>query len=71
MFIEKSETNMGISNSVIEILESTHLIRPEWRSGARWYELTHDRLIKPIKDSNKAWFDEVERERLKACLGIQ
>ena len=55
-----------MSNTVIEILEDMHLIRPEWRSGARWYELTHDRLIKPIKDSNKAWYDERDKERLKA-----
>lgn len=35
----------------ISILENMHLIRSEIRAGARWYELTHDRLIKPILDT--------------------
>ncbi len=45
----------GIPNSVIEVLESQHLIRPELRSGSRWYELTHDRFIRPIQKSNQEW----------------
>ncbi|MCJ7626717.1 MAG: ATP-binding protein, partial [Anaerolineaceae bacterium] len=45
----------GISNSVIDILEDMHLIRAEWRAGARWYELTHDRFIDPILASNNAF----------------
>jgi len=45
----------GISNSVIDILENMHLIRAEWRAGARWYELTHDRFIDPILSSNNAF----------------
>ena len=48
----------GIDNKVVDNLESKYLVRREWRSGASWYELTHDRLIKPIKDSNKEWFDK-------------
>ncbi|MER5176507.1 MAG: YncE family protein [Candidatus Nitrosocosmicus sp.] len=53
----------GIENKVIEILEDKYLIRREWRSGASWYELTHDRLINPIKDSNKKW--KIEQDRKK------
>ena len=53
-----------VDSSVIVSLESNHLIREVWLSGARWYELTHDRLIGPIKDSNKEWLDEREQERL-------
>jgi hypothetical protein len=30
-----------------------------------WYELTHDRLIKPIIDSNIEWKDEREKEKEK------
>lgn len=44
----------GMPNSVMEELEAQHLIRAEWRAGARWYELTHDRLIGPIRASNRA-----------------
>jgi YVTN family beta-propeller protein len=44
-----------IDSRVIDIFEKEHLIRSEWRSGALWYELTHDRLIQPIKKSNEKW----------------
>ena len=45
----------GIDNNVILTLEDKYLIRREVRAGAPWYELTHDRMIKPIKDSNRKW----------------
>jgi YVTN family beta-propeller protein len=45
----------GISNTVVDILEKRYIIRKEERAGAKWYELTHDRFIKPIKDSNNLW----------------
>lgn len=34
------------------------MIRKEARSDVQWYELTHDRLIKPIKDSNQRWYEK-------------
>lgn len=43
----------GIANDVIDELQSKHIIRAEWRAGGRWYELTHDSLIKAVQDSNK------------------
>jgi YVTN family beta-propeller protein len=49
-------------DKVISILESKYLIRAERRSGAKWYEITHDRLIGPIKASNLKW-KEHERNR--------
>ena len=45
----------SIPNSVVDILENLHIIRGEWRAGAGWYELTHDRLIGPIQKSNHKW----------------
>ena len=42
-------------DKLIDILEKKYLIRREWRSGANWYELTHDRIIGPIKKSNSRW----------------
>jgi hypothetical protein len=48
----------GIDNKIVGSLESKYLVRRELRSRASWYELTHDRLIKPIKDSNNEWFDK-------------
>jgi tetratricopeptide (TPR) repeat protein len=53
----------GIDNKVVESLEDKYLIRREWRAGASWYELTHDRLIKPIGDSNKEWFDKQNKSK--------
>ena len=57
-----ADSTAGMSNSAVDILEHKYLIRREWRAGATWYELTHDRLIEPIKDSNKEWLDKIERE---------
>jgi hypothetical protein len=45
----------GIPNEVVHVLAAQHLIRPEVRSGSRWYELTHDRFIRPIQKSNLEW----------------
>jgi YVTN family beta-propeller protein len=67
--LESSEDE--IDSNVIGILESNHLIRVEWRSGTKWYELTHDRLIGPIKESNKQWKDEQEKETLKAIAEMK
>ncbi len=44
-----------VPNVAVEVLENNHLIRGEWRAGSRWYELTHDRFIKPIQRSNADW----------------
>jgi YVTN family beta-propeller protein len=51
----ESKSTGGISNTVVDILEKRYIIRKEERAGAKWYELTHDRFIKPIKDSNNLW----------------
>ena len=48
-------TTGGIPNSVVKRLEELHVIRGEMRAGAYWYELTHDRLVEPILQSNRAW----------------
>ena len=48
----------GLPNHVIEELEKTYLVRAEKRGGATWYELSHDRLIQPVRLNNTAWFDK-------------
>jgi WD40 repeat protein len=40
--------------AAVEQLERRRLLRSEWRANARWFELTHDRLIAPIERSNPA-----------------
>jgi hypothetical protein len=47
----------------LSLFTNKHLIRSEWRAGARWYELTHDRIVNPILASNKRW---QEQEFLKS-----
>jgi hypothetical protein len=39
----------------LRALEDAHVIRAETRRGAHWYELAHDRLVAPVRDSNAAW----------------
>jgi WD40 repeat protein len=66
MVYQAPESTGGIPNSSIDVLESMHLIRAESRSGARWYELTHDRFIEPILSSNKKYNEErAEKERVE------
>ena len=43
----------GMPWKAVHVLEGRHVIRAEWRSNAHWYELTHDRLIGPIRASNR------------------
>ncbi|MBN2005717.1 MAG: peptidoglycan DD-metalloendopeptidase family protein [Anaerolineae bacterium] len=45
----------GLLNAVVTALENHHLIRAETRGGSRWYELSHDRLVEPIVQSNRGW----------------
>ncbi|MFQ5848442.1 MAG: hypothetical protein ACE5IQ_12330, partial [Candidatus Methylomirabilales bacterium] len=53
------EQTEGVPNTVVDVLEGTHLIRAELRAGSRWYELTHDRFIGPIQKSNEIWRQHV------------
>ena len=47
----------GIAIKAVELLDKAHLVRGEMRSGALWYELTHDKFIEPILLANKRWRD--------------
>jgi hypothetical protein len=54
----------AIPNAAVDVLEEKHLIRAEARPGGeRWYELTHDRFIGPIRDSNRVWKEHYERRQ--------
>ena len=48
----------GLANDLVEALVHTHLVRGEQRLGATWYELAHDRLIRPVHENNTAWFSD-------------
>ena len=65
------EETGGIPNAAVDKFVDQHVIRGELRGGARWYELTHDRLIEPIISSNRQWMiersgAEQTRQRLEA-----
>jgi WD40 repeat protein len=51
------EATAGLSNALIDQLYDSYLVRKERRLNATWYELAHDRLVKPILGDNKEWFD--------------
>lgn len=42
----------GLPNPAVDALENRHVIRAETRAGARWYELTHDRFLRPVEQAN-------------------
>lgn len=54
--VEGEITTGGIPNAAVRSLEDAHVVRAEEIRGARWYELTHDRLIEPVRAANSAWW---------------
>ena len=50
-----------IPEESLSALEKKYVIRVDRRPSGRWYQLTHDRLIKPIKKSNKERKDQLTR----------
>lgn len=60
----------GMPNEIVDELVFRNLIRCEERANANWFELAHDRFIKPIQDSNHLWLSkragvEESRQRLE------
>lgn len=49
------EETGGVPTKTVDELVNQHLVISEIRGGAKWVELTHDRLIDPIKASNEKW----------------
>ena len=47
----------SLPNAAIDELSESdvNIVRSEVRSGGRWYELSHDRLIAPVVASNEDW----------------
>jgi WD40 repeat protein len=65
-----SEETGGIKNSAVDALEHQHILRAEVRAGSRWYELTHDRFIEPIKSSNAVYWLQQMRMRRRIISGL-
>jgi conflict system STAND superfamily ATPase/D-alanyl-D-alanine carboxypeptidase-like protein len=45
----------NLPNKVVDLLHEAHLLRVEEVRGGKWYELSHDRFIAPILQSNAKW----------------
>jgi WD40 repeat protein len=56
--LKGSGESLKLSDQVINLLEDAHLVRSETRRGSIWYELSHDRLIRPVRNSNTEWFEK-------------
>lgn len=50
-----STKSAGLDNALIDRLVDSYVVRMEHRAGASWFELSHDRLVKPIEQDSKAW----------------
>ena len=50
------ERSGELENRAIQLLVNAYLVRGEKRGGATWFELSHDRLIGPVRADNAAWF---------------
>lgn len=46
----------GLPLPAIESLIDAGVIRSEERNGVRWLELSHDRLVRPIRNDNESWY---------------
>ncbi|HYR08691.1 MAG TPA: ATP-binding protein, partial [Longimicrobium sp.] len=54
-----AEKTGELPTRLVELLDIRfRLVRPELRGTATWYELTHDRFIAPIRESNRRYFLE-------------
>ncbi|HZJ64822.1 MAG TPA: hypothetical protein VFD36_15015, partial [Kofleriaceae bacterium] len=53
----------GLPNRVVAFLEDRRLVHAEDRATGRWYEITHDRLIRPIRVVNARWRVEFDVDR--------
>lgn len=52
------ESSGNLPNQAIWFLVDAYLVRAEKRGGSIWFELSHDRLIGPVRENNHRWFDQ-------------
>jgi WD40 repeat protein len=55
--LREQGTSGGLDNDSVDRLVATHLVRSEERDGKTWFELAHDRLVTPVRNSNNAWLE--------------
>ncbi|MEI7773046.1 MAG: hypothetical protein WCI67_23860, partial [Chloroflexales bacterium] len=54
--LQGNEAAFGLSEATVAGLTDAYLVREERRRGVTWLELAHDRLIAPVRASNRRWF---------------
>ncbi|HEY3311316.1 MAG TPA: hypothetical protein VGK00_06710 [Anaerolineales bacterium] len=52
------DVSEGLPNPAVRQLENAHIIRADQRAGQTWVELAHDRLLEPVRSSNREWFNK-------------
>jgi WD40 repeat protein len=57
--LQGSEASYGLGPAVVDALTDRYLIRRDQRHASVYYELAHDRLVRPIRESNAAWRDHL------------
>jgi WD40 repeat protein len=56
--LQGPETSGGLVNQAIWPLINAYLVRAEKRRGLNWFELSHDRMISPVRSDNEIWFKD-------------
>jgi PASTA domain len=70
IFAGAKETE-NLPAKALDTLADHHLLRTEWRAGGRWLELAHDRLIAPMRRSNRRVRSRYRRRRFASgFLGL-
>ncbi|MEI2689135.1 MAG: ATP-binding protein [Anaerolineae bacterium] len=65
------DASEGLSNTAIWQLVDAHLLRAEQRRGATWFELAHDRLVRPVREDNATWREATLSPMQRAALRWQ
>jgi hypothetical protein len=58
ILMQEALQSEDIDAGAISLLVTFHIFRVEPRRGISWLELTHDRLVQPIRANNAAWRDK-------------
>jgi WD40 repeat protein len=54
--MQEQGSSGGLANQAIQALIKAHIVRAEERRSVTWFELAHDRLIRPILENNTRWY---------------
>ncbi len=68
--MEGQESDFGLDQQTVHLLTLAYIVRDDRRRGVTWYELTHDRLVMPVRQANAAWRERNQTFRTPAELGI-